>query len=96
MKINLVKINLGVFGKVLISGSSPAKEEGEGRGTVRSNCTGLLSFFLRLLHSWRQHLSIWNEQSKSGIKLRKDDTEVKALLERAGPSTGKLMVPEVR
>ena len=52
----LVEVYLGVFDQILIGGPSPPKEEGEWRWSIRSNHS-FLSFFLRLLHSWSQHLS---------------------------------------
>merc|ERR1719222_1541608 len=56
----LVKINVGVFGKIFLIGASPSKEEGEGRRSVRSNNSSSLSSlaFLWLLHFRRQHRGV--------------------------------------
>ena len=34
---DLLEIDVGVLEQVAVCGAGPAKEEGEGRGTVRSN-----------------------------------------------------------
>ena len=34
---DLLEINVGVLEQVAVCGAGPAKEEGEGRGAVRSN-----------------------------------------------------------
>merc|ERR1719222_1178991 len=53
----LIKINVGVFGKIFFIGASPSKEEGEGRRAIRSNNSSTLSS-LRLLHFRRQHRGV--------------------------------------